>query len=118
MVALGSPSEHSLFLVSLHGALDSLQLEIGGPCAHLVEIVVAAENEKSLAVPEQVVEATHFGWQVIPQGRVVVAAICYHWHRNYLEYYGLLSPSEIYEFKHQRYDSYSFQDAMNKCATQ
>ena len=102
MVALGSPSEHSLFLVSLHEALDSLQLEIGGPCAHLVESVVAVENEKSLAVPEQVVEATHFGWQVIPQGRVVVAVIRYHWHRNYLEYYGLLSPSEIYEFKHQR----------------
>jgi len=118
MVALGSPSEHPLFLVCLHGSLDSLQLEFGGPCAHLVESVVAAENEKSLAVPEQVVEATHFGWQVVPQGRVVVAAICYHWHRNYLEYYGLLSPSEIYEFKHQRYDSYSFQDAMNKCATQ
>ena len=118
MVALGSPSEHPLFLVCLHGALDSLQLEIGGPCAHLGESVVAAENEKSLAVPEQVVEATHFGWQVIPQGRVVVAAIRYHWHRNYLEYYGLLSPSEIYEFKHQQYDSYSFQCAMNKCATQ
>jgi len=118
MAALGSPSEHPLFLVSLPGALDSLQLEIGGPCAHLVESVVAAENEKSLAVPEQVVEATHFGWQVIPQGRVVVAAIRYHWHQNCLEYYGLLSPSEIYEFKHQRYDSYSFQDAMNKCATQ
>ena len=84
MAALGSPSEHPLFLVSLPGALYSLQLEIGGPCAHLVEIVVAAENEKSLAVPEQVVEATHFGWQVIPQGRVVVAAIRYHWHRNYL----------------------------------
>ena len=80
MAALGSPSEHPLFLVSLPGALYSLQLEIGGPCAHLVESVVSVENEKSLAVPEQVVEATHFGWQVIPQGRVVVAAIRYHWH--------------------------------------
>ena len=75
MAALGSPSEHSLFLVSLHEALDSLQLEIGGPCAHLVESVVAAENEKSLAVLEQVVEATHFGWQVIPQGWVMVVAL-------------------------------------------
>ena len=61
MAALGSPSEHPLFLVSLPGALYSLQLEIGGPCAHLVESVVAAENEKSLAVPEQIVEATYFG---------------------------------------------------------
>ena len=51
MASLGSPSEHPLFLVSLPGALDSLQLEIGGPCAHLVESVVAAENEKSLCCP-------------------------------------------------------------------
>ena len=65
MAALGSLSEHPLFLVCLHGALDSLQLEFGGPCAHLVESVVAAENEKSLAVLEQVVEATHFGWVMV-----------------------------------------------------
>ena len=48
MAALGSPSEHPLFLVSLPGALDSLQLEIGGPCAHLVEIVVAVEMRNCL----------------------------------------------------------------------
>jgi hypothetical protein len=51
-----------------------------------LKVLLLQKMRKSLAVLEQVVEATHFGWQVIPQGWVVVAAIRYHWYQNYLEY--------------------------------
>jgi hypothetical protein len=51
------------------------------------------------------------------QNSVAEAAVAvhhYHLLENHPGFHEYLPPSEIYEFKHQQYDSYSFQDAMNK----
>ena len=75
MEVKGSPSKYPFLPLSLHGALDILQPEVGGQGTHSIGAAIAGVTIESSVVLEKVDGTTRFGQLLVPLGCPVLAMV-------------------------------------------